>query len=896
MLRVVKFVCFLLVSVVIVPVGAARAAEGASAGKSTAKPVAAADGSQIEYSSIQRLPRAITLATLTNGLTVIVEENHVAPVATVRCVVKNTGSAFEGRHVGAGLSHVLEHVVAGGTTTQRSKKEVSRIIDSFGGATNAFTTSDMTSFFIDCPAKHTMTAIELLADSMQRIAFEPREFASELKVVKRELADDEVDRGHVLFDLLQETLYLVHPVRHPVIGYLEVLNRTTNQTIIDFYHSRYIPNNQIFVVVGDVDTQAVLDQVRKQWQGNPRRAETVIALPEEPEQVSPREAIREMDGATYDIAVAWPTVQLSDKDLYALDLAEYILSEGDSSRLVRDLRYGKQLVLSVSASSYTPHFVRGWFGVIATSPKEHWQEAEREILGEVYRLRDELVGPAELAKAKKQKAAERIFDLQTVQQEADNLGRNMLTTGDPLFDERYVAGIQTVTAEQIRDAARRYFVAERLSRVVIAPPGGAPQQARQQAASKEGAIRLERLPNGLRVLVKRHPNLPLVNVQAYVLGGNLVDSVETAGRASLVADMLDQGTAQHTAEQIAEYFDSIGGRFAVKAGRNTIYTSASVMKDDFPKAAALLAECFTKPAFPADRFQKTKQLALGEIAERADNPHQQAFEFFYDNLPAGSPYRVIEGGKAETVGRLTVDDLRAYHAKYFVPGNMVVTVFGDVEPDEALRVVRENFGQLRPSPNPPAIDFHRDNALAGQVVRHFKVSKPTAMIVLGYPGPGIFDQGDYAAMTVLEAILAGYSYPSGWLHNELRDEGLVYFVHAVQMTGPAPGYFVIYSQTQPAKLAEVVQRIQKNIQKAKDGKIERGEFRVALQMITSLHAEENTTIGSQALVAAIDELYGLGYDYDKHFDQRIESVKLDDVIRVARKYLNNSLLVTTSPE
>jgi zinc protease len=176
------------------------------------------------------------------------------------------------------------------------------------------------------------------------------------------------------------------------------------------------------------------------------------------------------------------------------------------------------------------------------------------------------------------------------------------------------------------------------------------------------------------------------------------------------------------------------------------------------------------------------------------------------------------------------------------------------------------------------------------------VSKPTAMIVLGYPGPGIFDQADYAAMTVLEAILAGYSYPSGWLHNELRDEGLVYFVHAVQMTGPAPGYFVIYSQTQPAKLAEVVQRIQKNIQKAKDGKIEPGEFRVALQMITSLHAEENTTIGSQALVAAIDELYGLGYDYDKHFDQRIEGVKLDDVIRVARKYLNNSLLVTTSPE
>ena len=895
MQRLVKFLTLPVLLVVLASTTEGAAPAGRSGGKPSAKPDVTVGDAELQYTSVQHLPREITLASLSNGLTVIVQENHVAPVATVRCVVKNTGSAFEGQHVGAGLSHVLEHVAAGGSTTKRTEKEVSRIIDSFGGATNAFTTSDMTAFFIDCPAKHTMTAIELLADSMQRITFEPREFERELKVVKRELADDEVERSHVLFDLLQETLYQVHPVRHPVIGYLQVLNRTTNQTIIDFYHSRYIPNNQIFVVVGDVNTAAVLDHVRQQWKGNPRRPETVIAFPEEPEQLAPREAIREMDGATYDIALAWPTVELSDKDLYALDLAEYILSEGESSRLVRDLKYDRQLVLSVSSSSDTPHFVRGWFGVLATCQPDRWEKAEQEIVREVYRLRDELVGPAELAKAKKQKAADRIFDLQTVQQSADNLGRNMLTTGDPLFDERYVQGIQTVTAEQIRDAARRYFQPQRLNRVIIAPPGGTPRQTRQTAATKEGSVRLERLPNGLRVLVKRHPNLPLVNIQAFVLGGSLVDSPETAGRASLLADMLDQGTSSHTAEQIAEYFDSIGGKFAIAAGRNTIYASASVLKDDFPKSAALLAECFTRPAFPPDRFQKARQLALGEITQRADDSHKQAFEFFYDNLPATTPYHVVEGGKAETINRLTDDDLRACHAKYFVPNNMIVTVFGDVQPDDALRIVRENFGALKPAANPPSIDFHRSNVIDGKIVRHLKVGKPTAMIVMGYPGPSIFDQQDYAALTVLDAIVSGYSYPSGWLHNELRGEGLVYFVHAVQMTGPAPGYFLIYSQTQPEKLAEVVQRIQKNMQKAKDGKIDPGEFRVALQMITSLHAEENTTIASQSRTAALDELFGLGYDYDKHFDQRIEAVTLDDVVRVARKYLNNYLLVTTSP-
>ena len=222
-----------------------------------------------EYTSVRHLAENVTLAALDNGLTVIVQENHTAPVATVRCYVKNTGSAFEGRYLGAGLSHVLEHVVAGGTTVHRSEKEIEKIIASFGGVTNAYTTNDHTTFFIDCPARNAMTAIELTADAMQHITFEPKEFARELKVVRRELADDEVDRGHVMDDLLDLTVYAVHPARHPVIGYLQVLNGTTNQAIIDFYHERYVPNNQIFVVVGDVNTSQVLDYVARQW-GTPR--------------------------------------------------------------------------------------------------------------------------------------------------------------------------------------------------------------------------------------------------------------------------------------------------------------------------------------------------------------------------------------------------------------------------------------------------------------------------------------------------------------------------------------------------------------------------------------------------------------------------------------------------
>jgi len=873
------------------------AAEPTATPKGNDKPAAEKGDSTVPaYTSVRPLPGDVKLATLSNGLTVIVQENHVAPVATVRCYVKNTGSAFEGKYLGAGLSHVLEHVVSGGTTSRRTEKEIEKIIDKFGGATNAFTSTHQTAYFINCPAKHVSTAIDLVADSMQHVAFDPSEFQRELKVVRQELRDGEVSRRRVQWTLLSGTVYTRHPARHPIIGYLDVLNNTTNQTIIDFYRERYVPNNQVFVVVGDVETEAVLADVAKQYAGTPRGRDTFVPMPDEPEQMTPREAIQEMDGNTYDLVFAWPTVRLSHPDLYALDVAAYILAEGESSRMVRRLKYDQQVVLSVGTASYTPHFASGFFAILASATPENWKKASDEILQDVYRLRDELVTPAELAKAKKQKAAELVFGQQTVQDAAESLGRNFIATGDPLFDHVYVENIQKVTAEQVRDVARRYFVPQRLNRVIIAPPGGAPKPADEGATGSESDIRAVRLSNGLRVLIKRHSHLPMVNIQAYVLGGSLVDTEATAGRSALVGRMLDKGTAQHSAVQIADYFDSIGGQLAMASGRFTVYGSATTLREDFPKAAAMFAQCFTRATFPEDEFQKVKALALGAIAQRANSPHAEIFELFADTLPANSPYHLLSGGKEETVKAITAKDLRAYHTKYFVPNNMIVTVFGDVDPDSALAVVKKNFGSLKPDPDFTPIDFRRSNTIEETIVRHKQIGKPTAMVLLGYPAVSILDKKDYAALVVLDAILSGYSYPGGWLHNELRGEGLVYFVHAFQMAGPAPGYFAILSQTRPDQMDEVVRRIQKNIARAKEGKIGEEEFRTALQMVTSLHAQENTTVAQQAQQAALDDLYGLGFSYDKTFDARVEAVSLDDVVRVARKYLGHYVLVTSSPE
>ena len=841
---------------------------------------------------LQRLPEQITLAELSNGLTVVVQENHTAPVATVRCFVRNTGSAFEGRHLGAGLSHVLEHVVAGGSTTKRPEKEIERLIDRIGGASNAFTSDDRTVYFIDCPAKDVNLAIELVADSMSRCAFVPEEFARELAVVRQELADGEVDRRLVLWKMLQQTIYLEHPARHPVIGYLDILNRTTNDAIVGFYRERYVPNNQVFVVVGDVEADAVVAAVAKQYEGVSRGAETFVPMPDEPMQSSPREAIREMDGATFDFVLAWPTVRLNDPDMYALDLAAAVLSDGDSSRLVRRLKHDRPLALSVRATSNTPAYVRGFFMVQASAPPDTWRQVEQGILEEIARLHEELITPAELAKVRKQMTAGLVFARQTVKSQAMSIGNGVLAAGDPLYESRYVEQLGKVTAEQVRDAVRRHLVPQRLNRVVLAPPGGAGATAPEAAKGEESPIRREVLPNGLRVLIKRSAHLPMVNMQMCTLGGSLVDTPQQAGRAHLVAAMLDRGTDKHTAREIAEYFDSIGGSLSFSAGRFTISGSATVLKEDFAGAFEMFAECVTRSSFPEEEFAKVKQLALRAIEARRNNPQAEAQELFFDLLPPDSPYHVIQGGKKETVGAMTTEALREYRARCFAPNNMVVSVFGDIDPDEALALVRRHFGGQRADPAAAKWDFRRNNRIGETVRKRYTTAKPTGMVILGYEGPSIFEQEDYAAMTLLDAVTSGYSYPGGWLHEELRGAGLVYWVHAMPLSGPAPGYFLAMAQTHPGKVDEVVERIERNFQRARRGEISEEEFATAVEMVLALHAQENTTISEQARQAALDELYGLGYDNDTRFPERIKAVRREDLARVANKYLNHAIILT----
>jgi zinc protease len=852
----------------------------------------------VQFLSRQDLGSGITQARLSNGMTVLVRENHAAPVATVRCFVHNTGSAFEGEHLGAGLSHLLEHLVAGGTTTKRKEAEIRDILDSLGGRTNAYTSDDVTAFYIDCPSKKVSDAINLVAENMQYSLIPEKEYRREMGVVQRELEMGESQRARVLHNTMKQLIFIEHPVRHPTIGYSAVVQQVEREQVLDFYHDRYVPQNMLFVVVGDVRTDAVLDDVLKNFEQFQRTTERRVTLPEEPDQASPRSIRLEMEGATTHYSLAWPTVPLQDPDLYPLDVASFILTNGDSSRLTRKLTIDRPLATSVTSASYTPGFVKGWFEITAECEPANLQTVAETILEEIERLQTEPVSAAELAKAKRQKAAEHVFNQQSVQNQAEMLANSYLSTGDALFDDRYVAGIQEVTPAQIQAVAKKYFLPQRRNVVRIDPLGGKQHEATAKTTQPPESPMIKKvLPNGLTVLLKRHAVVPMVSIQAFAKAGAVTDTPATSGLASLACEMMTKGTKKYSGEQIAEHFDSIGGTFAVSSQRNSSYLQCSVLKENLQPSLDYAYQVLFEPTFPEAEFEKVKQLQLSRIAARSANPQAEIMDFWSSKLPQSSPYHLTVAGTVKSVSKLTAADCRRFQQTYFIPNNMVLAVVGDIDVDATLKQLEATFGKVPKAKEIAWPKYPANAPLAADVLEHLQNQKAnTAMVLIGFPSASIYEQETRAALEMFEGILTGGGGAGGRLHEELRGERLVYYVFGFQVTGFAPGYFNFLAQTRPETVSEVVGRIRANLKTIRDDGIPKEEFEKAKAMLLAAHALQNTTPAEQAFQAAIDELYGLGYDYERKYDERIQKVTIADVQRIAQKFFTHGIIATSSPE
>jgi len=830
---------------------------------------------------------------LDNGLTIILKEEHAAPVISLKIYVK-TGSATEGEYLGTGISHFLEHLIGEGTTT-RDRPELEKMEEMIGGASNAYTTHDHTCYYMVSPKEYFDMMMDLLSDNYLNSTLPEKAFKTQKGVILNEINMGHDEPERYSSQKFMETIFAVNPLRHPVIGYKDLFVQLEREDLLKYYREKYNPSNTVVVAVGDFDTSETLNKIKDAFKEFKRRSYQEPYIPSEPEQISKRTGIFDMDISLAYVKMGYHTVEITHRDIYTLDLISGILGEGLSSRLYQEIKENQGLCFSIESSSYIPIFSKGLFLISSVNIPENIDAVEKAIIKEIDKLKSEPVGSDELEKVKNIIKSNFVLSNQTVQDQASRLGIDEICTGDIHFSEKYLEKIDSIKNEDIMRVAAKYFNDDNLTVTSLVPTKYAKEKKMDKAAAADlrPDVKLNKLANGIRLLTFENKTTPLVSITAYFIGGVITENEKNNGVSNLMASLFLKGTKKMNAKKLAEEIEGYGAVISTSSERNSFSVNITTLKIHLDAILDILSDVILNSTFSEEQIAKEKEIVLAAIKHRNDDWQGYADNLLLSILFKESPYRFDPLGTPELIKKLTRKDILDYYKKYCVPNNMVLAVFGDIKTDKVTTKVNKCFLNFKTG-DKIKIDVDKEPKILKnrELIKH--VDREQAVVNIGFHGLSINNEQRYAYF-LADAILTGVGYPGGRLHKRLRGNELVYVVHGSQKTGFIPGWYSIIAATTPENVDKVKGIILEEIDYLKENGPTEEELEIAKTIAISMKKIYTEQTNSQlATVSAIDELMGLGYNNRLKFNENILKVDADQVKDVVKKYFKKYAVVITS--
>ena len=846
---------------------------------------------------------------LPNGLKVVLQENHAAPVVAFQAWV-GVGSADE-EPAEVGIAHVFEHMLFKGTE-RRGVGQIAHEIEAAGGDINAWTSFDQTVYHLVLASRYFDTGLDILADAVQRSSFDPVELQRELQVVLQEIKQGEDSPSRVATQLLFSTAFTDHPYRRPVIGSDKIVAKLTREKLLEFFHRWYVPNNITFVVVGDFDSAVARAKIAAAWGQSEARPIQRVARGEPPQEKT-RSAVLDKDVRETQIAMAFHIPSVRSPDTGALDVVGIVLGQGESSRLNTSVKRNKQLASDVYAYTYTPKDP-GLF-VVGASLLGDPEAAERAILRELFRLAHEDVSDEELSKAKTIIESDAVYQKETVQGLARKLGYFETVAGGAEYEAEYLAQVRELTPARLREVVKHYLVTSNMTATVLRPQKAPTADLKRRlvaAAREEEKAAAERfattvimpgedgvvrkvLPNGVRILVKRDSTVPVVAYRAVWVGGLRYEDAKTNGLNYMLASLVTRGTTTRTGEAIAKEIEGMAGAIGGFSGRNSFGLRAELLSRNWERGLDILADCILNPTFPDGELEKERHQVLDELHSQEDNLSSVAFRLFAESLYKKHPYRFDVLGTAASVSGFSQKMLRDAYGRWFPLADMTLAIVGDVDPARAVEKATALFGAegTKHAAAPKVTVEPPPKGGPIEVVKY--LSRQQSHIVIGFPGATIDDPDRYA-LEVLATILSGQG---GRLFVELRDKkGLAYRVNAFSLEGIDPGYFAVYIATSHENVGAALAGIRTELDKVIGEAVGEVELDRAKKYLVGAHEISLQRRAALASTLAFHESYGLGYDEYRRYSAGVLAVDAATVQRVAKKYLDwdRAIIATVKPE
>jgi zinc protease len=837
---------------------------------------------------------------LSNGYTIILQQNKVAPVVAARIYVK-AGSLTEQQYMGAGISHVLEHLVAGATSKKRKEQENTLALQEIGNDSNAYTTNDHTCYFITTTKDKWPVALDLLADWTTSADFTREQFNREYQVVQRELEMGEAEAERTFFIQATANRYLTSPARHPVVGYKPAFQKLTFEDAKAYYKQMYVPDNMIVSIAGDIDLDVAEKLAVATFSPVERKVVPAIAIPPENPVVIPRQSVAWADVKQARVMWTFPTTDLYSPDLYATDVLSNILGGGESSVLVKQIRDDQSLVYDISSYNETPSYSPGGLSIMATVDVEKILPAQAAVLETLASVVKDGVTEDQLKRAKAQSSATLVYDNQTAEQQASRNATDFLSTGNIDFTTAYVHNLEKVTAKEVQAAARKYLVEHRLLTTALLPLGAPnPFKVKETSAVAAGAKDVttkSMLKNGITLLITPSHSAPIVTFQLYTRGGALAETEKNSGNGNAMMKLLTRGTTTRSHEQISDFLDATATSLSAESGNNSFGVSAQCLKQNAASAFELFADVIEHPKFAPDEIEKLRPQLLAAIDESAEDWSEEAYKAVKEEFYADSPYKRYPVGEAAVVRKLTAEEIQKHYETFFLnPRETVLSIAGDIDEKTAAEFAASL--ETIPAPaSPPALATTSTMNPPHQVTRHTAKQSATIDFAFG-PGSAITSSDRYALL-LLKTHLGGYASPGGSvLFETLRGKGLVYTVSANNVPSALPhggGMFLIEALGEPEKSQQIVDAIESIVKSVKTTPLSDKQLVTVKDQAIAGELLSKQTIAAKAAARTLDELYGLGYENDAHFAENIQKVTATDIEKAANKYLQSPTIVILTP-
>ena len=874
---------------------------------------------------------------LDNGLKVILHTDRSDPVVAV-ALTAHVGSAreIEGR---TGFAHLFEHLLFL-ESENLGKGGLDKMSARIGGSgANGSTSRDRTNYFQTVPKDALEKMIWAEADKLGYFINTVSEpvLAKEKQVVKNEKRQSVDNRpyGHTQA-VISETLYPKgHPYSWTVIGSLEDLQNATLQDVKDFYNRWYVPNNVTLTIAGDIDVEQTKAWVKKYFEEIPR-GEDIPTMDKQPVSLEQSKKLYYEDNFARlpQLSITWPGVYQYHPDSYALSVLSEYLSQGKKAPLNKVLVDERQLTSNVRMSQYNSE-VAGQLSVTVTAYDEvSLDSVATGIQNAFTEFEANGIAQADLDRIKAGQETAFYNSLSSVLGKGFQLAQYQIFANDPAYVNEDVQRILAVTSEDVMRVYNTYIKDQNYVATSFVPKG---QKALALANSEEAiikeeqiidgaeesfdasiAIKYERSPSsfdrtieppygespslkvpdvwqdelssGIQVFGIENNEVPLVQFEMEIQGGQLFETPETLGTSNLMARLMTKGTKTKSPEELEAAIESLGASIYMYANSTSVVISGNTLARNYKATMALVAEILLEPRWDANEFGLLKQSTISSLKAQLASPNSIASNEFTKLIYAEN--EIIANnrlGTAETLKQITIEDLENYYNTKLSAQLSSYYVVGDISKNAVL----EGLKQINGKWNTPNLELPQVNmAVMPEEATIYFYDVPNAkqsVLSFGYPALKATDK-DYYLASVMNYRLGGGGFASQLTQQLRESKGYTYGVRSRFSGNEFSGRFSLNSGVRSNVTYEATALI-KDIMENYGSNFNENDLEVTKSYNIKSNARAFETLGAKLNMLSTMDHYQLPADYALQREQQVKNLTVDQVKALADNYLKPNQMI-----